>query len=105
MSYLNTAGFELEWPRGQVDHLRARISLTDDLEQAVQIADDLPVSFTFDRETFHDGEWIGDVDSTRVCRVLVDDDMLPDYPMVEVFVRLTDNPEIPYIPVGTLNII
>lgn len=100
---------EIDWPRGQTKFLRARITLTDDLEQPLDIDDELPVAFcldhdTFDEDTFHTGEWIGDVDSTRVCRVLVDDAMLPDYAAISVLVRITDNPETELVRVGTLNI-
>jgi hypothetical protein len=97
--------FERDWPRGQVDYLDASITLTDGLGDPVSIQDDEPVAFTFDRVTFYDGAWLGVVGSTRTCQVLVDDDMLPAYAVVDVFVRVTDTTTTPLIPVGTLNII
>lgn len=88
------------WPRGTVEYLEAEIIAN------VEIADDEPVEFTFDRQTFHTGAWIGDAATTRVCRVLVDDTMLPDGAQtVDVFVRVTDDPEVPLIPQGSLQII
>jgi len=90
---------ERVWPRGTVEYLEATVTAD------VVIADDDPVAFTFDRETFHTAEWTGIAGNTRTCRVLLDDTLLPAAPASDVYVRVTDNPEIPLIPAGTLLIV
>lgn len=88
------------WVLGTVEYLDAQITADVTLDDAE------PVAFTFDRDTFHDAEWIGVAGTTRTCRLLVDDSMLPaGAQTVEVFVRITDNPEVPLIPQGSLEII
>jgi hypothetical protein len=98
--------FERTWPRGSVDYIDAQITLRDGLGAALTIKNDEPVAFTFDRETYYDGEWIGTAGSPRTCQVLIDDSKLPTtHDVVDVFVRVTDNPTIQIILVGTLNLI
>lgn len=91
------------WTRGTVEYLQYAIKA--DVELNTQ-----PVHFTFDRVTFLAAEWIGtDTEVSpgvhqRTARLLVTDDDLPDGFAAEVYVRVTDNPEIPLIPAGTLSI-
>lgn len=88
-----------DWPRGTKEYLSATISADVDL------TDDVPIWFTFDREVFLEGEWVGDVGMSRACRLLVDDSILPpDLSLIDVHIRIDDNPEVPLIPVGQLNI-
>lgn len=63
---------------------------------------DQPVEFSFDRQTWYPAEWATAPDVTRKCRILTED-VLPLPPsggLKSVYVRLTDNPEIPIISPG-----
>lgn len=98
----------ISWPLGQTDYLRAKINLTDADGNPVTIADNMDVAFTFDRQTFIPGQWLGTAASTRVCRTtepITDDDIPEGAQALDVFVRITDDPTIPYADVGTLEII
>jgi len=86
------------WVRGSIEYLEVQIEA--DVELNVQA-----VRFTFDRVTFFDAEWAGDPGTTRTARLLLDDSMLPDAITTPVFVTITDNPETPLIPAGTLTVI
>ncbi len=88
-----------EWPRGTTEYLS--LDVTANVSLSTQ-----DVAVTFDRETFHDAEWQGSAGTTRVCRLLVDDDVLPEgYGVVPIYVRVTDSPEIPLIQSGYLSIV
>lgn len=83
--------------RGTVEYVSAVVTADD------VILNDQPVEMSFDdRETWKTAEWVGTPGSTRSCRVLANDDDIPRRRETPVFVRITDNPEVPVILAGTL---
>lgn len=86
------------WVRGSTEYLEYAVTANVPLDSQV-------VEITFDRDTFHTAAWIGDIGTTRTCQVLISDAELPADSAVDVFIRITDTPEIPLIPAGTLTII
>lgn len=62
------------------------------------------VEFSFDRTTWHSAAWQGSAGTTRTARLLLDDDNIPDGNTVPIWVRITDDPEIPILDAGRLNI-
>lgn len=65
-----------------------------------------PVAISFDRETWWEATWLGDEGLTRTAQLLLDEDTTPEVRgWYAVLVRVTDNPEIPIINAGTLELI
>lgn len=87
------------WVRGSTEYLSYQVTADVDLE------DDIPIAITFDRDTFITATWIGTVGHTRTCQALLDDTQIPSAVTTRVYLRLTDNPEIPLIPAGSINFI
>lgn len=96
----------ITWVRGTTEYLKYLVEA--DVELDAQ-----PVYFTFDRDdpdAFITAEWAGsDVEVAgrhkRVARALVDDSELPASGYAQVFIKVTDNPEIPLIAAGPINVI
>lgn len=95
----------IEWPRGTTDYLEGTAYANVDL--AAQ-----PVAATFDRVTFIACSWTGSSTynpaeefpysrTWRTTQVVTDAD-LPAGITYEVFIRITDNPEISYVEAGTI---
>lgn len=61
------------------------------------------VEISFDRETWTAASWQGDPATTRTARILLDTTNLTGQGYT-VFVRLTDNAEIPIIDAGALQL-
>lgn len=69
--------------------------LTFEITAAVEL-DAQPVEFSFDRETWHTGAWVGTAGTTRNARFLADETTLPATAGYHsVYYRITDAPEIP----------
>lgn len=85
---------------GTVQYLRANLTAND-------VLDAQPVEFSLDRTTWYAGLWAGDPGTTRTAEILLGG---PDFPTpqagrtYEIFVRITDNPEIPIMSVGLVQI-
>lgn len=64
--------------------------------------DSQAVAVSWDRseDGWIDAEWLGDSGLSRRLRVFIDDDAMPSRSSADVFVRITDNPEIPLIKAG-----
>jgi hypothetical protein len=94
------------WVRGSVDYL------TYDVTADVELGDQ-DVAITFDRTALIPATWIGtdtendDHTHTRPCRTVnvISDDDLPAGISAEVFIKITDNPAIPFIDAGTITFI
>lgn len=71
------------------------------------VLDSQPVSIAFDRDgTWHPATWIGVAGTTRTAQVLVNDSIIPtSRSATSVYVRVTDNPEVPIIRAGQLEIL
>lgn len=82
---------------GTVEYLEVTVSA--DFQLAGQ-----PVALSFDRRTWIPAEWQGAPGESRAARILLDKDTLPDRGEWTVFVRITDNPEIPVFPAGSIRI-
>lgn len=83
--------------RGTVEYLEISIA-------ADEILDAQPVSFSFDRDTWHPAEWDGVASTTRTARLLLGSTVPLPVRSSAVYVRLTDNPEIPVMRAGLLRI-
>lgn len=64
-----------------------------------------PIRISFDRTTWLDCEWIGEVGKVRKAEILLDDtdpetSPLPARDAASVFVRLTDTTEVPLFKAG-----
>lgn len=80
---------------GTVEYLDLVVTADVDLDQDVEI--------TFDRETWIPAAWAGDVGTTRTAQVLLGDAVpLPAKGAHKVYLRFTDNPEIPVVLAGTV---
>lgn len=87
-----------QWVLGTKEYLKATVSCDVEL-------DSQPVAFTFDGgDTFHDAEWIGAAGTTRKAQLLIDEDIPLTVGRHNVYVRVTDSPEIPLIDAGTLSV-
>lgn len=85
--------------RGTVEYL------TGTVEADVTITDSDTVAVSFDRVTWHTAGWVGAEGTTRTWRILVGDTVaLPGPRESGVYVRVTDNPEIPVVLAGTVKI-
>ncbi len=84
--------------RGTTEYLD--VTVTCDVELGSQA-----VAISFDRDTWLNAAWIGSAGTTRTCRVLVADANLPAGRDANVFVRVTDTPEIPVILAGPIKIV
>lgn len=82
--------------RGTQEYLDVPLTSDAELTGAVEIS--------FDRETWLTAEWVGDVGTTRTARILVTPNNTPAVSSTDVFVRFTDNPEIPIISAGQISI-
>lgn len=84
---------------GTVQYLRATLSADDVLV-------DQTVEFSFDRQTWYPGTWAGSQGTTRVAEILLGQDLpTPQAGRIyEVFVRLTDNPQIPIMSAGLVQV-
>lgn len=68
--------------------------------------DTQPVAFSLDGgTTWLDAEWTGSTGMTRTARILLGPDNTPDRRSGAVEVRVTDDPEIPWIKAGTYTIV
>ena len=85
--------------RGSTEYLK--VTLTADVELDTQ-----DVAFSLDEgTTWLDAEPVGVAGLERVYQHLLIPAEYPDSSVVDVLVRITDNPEIPLIRAGTLTII
>lgn len=85
--------------RGSTEYLR--VTVTCDVQLTSQ-----SVAFSFDRSTWIPAEWEGSAGTTRTARALVSTSALPANRAPSLYVRVTDNPEIPVIRVdGHLEIV
>lgn len=82
--------------RGTKEYLEVPVASDVELDGTIE--------FSFDRQTWLTAEWTGDPGTTRTAQVLVDDDNLPAKSTSSVYVRFTDNPEIPLIKAGEITI-
>lgn len=89
--------------KGSVEYLAVRV-VAD-----VTLADDLPVALSFDRDsndpaaaTWHDAAWEGAAGTTRTASLLVNDAILGSK-SARVFVRITDDPEVPIVQAGVVH--
>lgn len=88
---------------GSQEFVSARVKSNVDLTtQDVQMSFDRLSSDPEDA-TWVAAEWVGDASKSRVCQVLVEDNMLPiGRDQVPVFVRVIDAYESPVVKAGTL---
>lgn len=87
--------------QGEIEYLNISVESNVNLDQTVQI--------TFDRKTWYDAEWVGDVGPKRGVRFLLDLSGDPtsirlSQGMHTVFVRFYDTPELPYILAGQIKV-
>lgn len=98
-----TSTTDTTWTRGSTEYLKYKI--TADVALDAQ-----PVYFTFNRTDFLPAEWTGSDTETspgvheRVARRLITDADLPDGFAAEVWIRITDSPEIPLVSAGSITI-
>lgn len=88
------------WPEGNEEFLEYEVTANVELDaQTVEI--------TLDRVTYLEAEWIGDPGNTRSCRTVlpVTNANLPGPQAFEVFIRITDTPEVPLFLAETINVI
>lgn len=86
--------------RGTVEYIGGTATADDVL------TDDDTIAVSFDRTTWMDAEWVGAEGVSREWRILLGDtNPLPTVDgSFEVFLRITDNPEVPVIKAGDLTI-
>lgn len=86
--------------RGSTEYLT--VSVTADITLDAQ-----PVAFSFDRTIWLPAEWVGTAGTTRSARLLVSDTNLPAPPTTStaVYVKVTDNPEVPIVQAGGINLV
>lgn len=60
------------------------------------------VEFSFDKVTWITAAWQGSSGTTRKARIFLEEDDLPTATSNKVYVRITDDPEIPILIAGTL---
>lgn len=83
--------------RGSTEFLDVEVTAS------VQLDDDTPVAFSFDnRVTWLEAAWEGSPATTRTASLLVDDELLGTK-STTVYVRITDNPEVPIVNAGTVS--
>lgn len=75
------------------------VSVTADVTLDAQ-----PVEISFDRSTWLSATWIGTAGTTRSAQVLLDATNLPSVGNWPVFVRVTDDPEIPVMLAGGIRV-
>lgn len=83
------------WTRGTTEYLTGTVTADVTL-------DTQPVAVTFDKTTFVTAAWTGTAGTTRGWQVLLTDTNLPVNNQSFVYVRVTDNPEIPLFRAGIL---
>lgn len=91
----------LELPRGTTEFVSAEVTADVTLDMTVDIALSLGTS-----HVWLPALWVGSSGTTRTCRTVDPVTFDDDYPAggYAVYVRLTDNPEIPYIRAGFIAI-
>lgn len=87
--------------RGAIEYIGGTVTADGEL------TDSDTVEVSFDREDWMSAEWVGDEGTSRGWRLLVgDDNPLPDRNgPTQVYLRITDNPEVPIINAGVLNVL
>lgn len=63
-----------------------------------------PVEISFDGLTWTAADWIGDPGLTRTARILLDTNTLEPRSEYGVYARITDDPEVPIIYAGDLDV-
>ena len=90
---------EVEIPEGSVEYLFADVTADQTLDaQPVEIG----VGRTVDTAAWEAATWLGDAGTTRTARILLDGTLEVGKHLV--FVRVTDNPEVPIVKAGVLRI-
>lgn len=92
---------DIERRRTSTEYLRARVVADVALDAQT-------VAISFDETTWHTAEWVGDPGTTRSAQILVGPSGDHPYPagrFSDVFVKVTDNPEIPVQRAGGLIIL
>ena len=84
--------------RGTTEYISAQI--TGDTTLNTQT-----VEMSFDRTTWLTAEWVGTAGTTRTCRILASATNLPTDANFDVWVRITDTPEIPVLRAGHVQIV
>lgn len=83
--------------RGSVEYLE--VTVTCDFTLSAQ-----PVEFSFDQTTWYTAAWQGSAGATRAARLLLNGSNTPAGRSATVWVRITDDPEIPILDAGRLNV-
>lgn len=93
---------EIEIPQGSVEYLYADVTcdrILDEQPVALAIA---TVITSVDADEWEEAEWVGDPDNARSARLLLDGSLPAG--KYQVFVRITDTPEVPIVKAGTLRV-
>lgn len=83
--------------RGTQEYIEVELTSTANLTGTIEFSLD-------DRETWLTAEWVGDVGTTRTAEYLLTPETTPAASSTDVFVRFTDNPEIPLLNAGQISI-
>jgi hypothetical protein len=83
--------------RGSIEYLE--VTVTCDFTLNTQ-----PVEFSFDQTVWRTATWQGSAGTTRTARLLLDSSNTPAGRSATIWVRITDDPEIPILDAGRLNI-
>lgn len=88
----------LEFPRGTTEYVVVEVTADETLDMTVAIS-----ITTNSTHTWLPAQWVGSAGTTRECRTVdpVEFDST-DYPAggYAIYVKLTDNPEVPFIRAG-----
>lgn len=82
--------------RGTTEYINVSVSVTGVTLNAQ------PVSFSFDKATWHAATWIGDPGTTRTAQLLLTPAKTPPNANNPIYVLVTDSPEIPELRAGNL---
>lgn len=63
-----------------------------------------PVAISFDRTEWLTAAWVGAAGTARTARLLLNADNMPAKGWHQTYVKVTDNPEIPVIETGVLEV-
>lgn len=81
--------------RGSVEFLTVTVTSSVPLDAQ-------PVAISFGGDTWLEAAWIGTVGKQRKAQTLISNATLPPAGTYPLYVRITDSPEVPIVPAGTV---